>query len=377
MADIRTILRELSVILGYILAKYKLKFAEDFIEVKTYLNFINKYCKNIDDCNSEIQKIEELPNMVIHKDIIQNGLNLGKLIYEKLKLDGDIIWLGAKVKSEYPFDIMIGDIGIALKEDSYILKNPSFADYLNALVQPKERFKNIHVFREFAPEELNKWFGYTFLKMKEISDNYNINDFLFKYPKRGTYIKKGKESLIFGGNGEEIVIGFNETINETILNSKLGGFIFEHTVTKWIKENLEKKDEEYKSLKKDCSLKAGENLKQFINKNLNLNTNEILELLQIYNEPYCFGKSYGMPHLYEVPSNKECKVKLVDIEVKVPKSQLNIYLTFDISNANGTNKSKFRVECRYSHGQFKGIPEAKLYYTDNIYHLKNIYKVIN
>lgn len=377
MADIRTILRELSVILGYILAKYKLKFAEDFIEVQTYLNFIKKYCNNIDDCNSEIQKIEELPDMVIHKGIIQNGLNLGKLIYEKLNLDGDIIWLGAKVKSEYPFDIMIGDIGIALKEDSYILKNPSFADYLNALVQPKVRFKNIHVFREFASKELNKWFDYTFIKMKEISENYKTNDFLFNYLKRGTSIKKGEESLIFGGKGTEIMIGFNETINESILNSKLGGFIFEHTVTKWIKENLERNDEEYKRLKKDCSVKAGENLKQFINKNLNLNTKEILELLQIYDELYYYGKSYGTPHLYEVPSNEECKVRLIDIEVKVPKSQLNIYLTFDISNANGTNKTKFRVECRYSHGQFKGIPEAKLYYTDNINHLKNIYKVIN
>lgn len=377
MADIKTILRELSVILGYILAKYKLKFAEDFIEVQTYLNFIKKYCKNIDECNSEIQKIEELSDMVIHKDIIQNGLKLGKLIYEKLKLGGDIIWLGAKVKSEYPFDIMIGDIGISLKENSNILKNPSFADYLNALVQPKVSFKNVHVFRKFALDEFNKWFDYTFIKMKEISENYKTNDYLFKSLKRGTYIKKGKDGLIFGRNSTEILIRYNENIDETILNSKLGGFIFEHTITKWIKENLEKNDKEYERLKKDCSVNAGENLKQFINKNLNLNSKEILELLQIYNDPYYYGKSYGTPELYEVPSNKECKVKLIDIEVKVPQSQLNVYLTFDISNANGANNTKFRVECRYSHGQFKGIPEAKLYYTDNINHLKNIYKVIN
>ena len=376
MADIRTILRELSVILGFILAKYKLKFAEDFIDIKTYLNFIKKYCKNIDECNSEIQKIEELPDMVIHKDIIQNGLNLGKLIYEKLNLEGDIIWLGAKVKSEYPFDIMIGDIGISLKEDSYILKNPSFSDYLNALVQPKVRFKHVHVFREFALGEFTKWFDYTFIKMKKISENFKINDYLYKYSKRGTYIKKGKECLIFGKNDKEITIGFSKTMDETILNSTLGGFIFEHTVSKWIKENLEKNDKEYERLKKDCSVRAGENLKQFIIKNLNLNTKEILELLQIYDDPYYYGKSYGAPHLYEVPSNNECNVKLIDIEVKVPKSQLNVYLTFDISNANGANNTKFRVECRYSHGQFKGIPEAKLYYTDNINHLNNIYKII-
>lgn len=99
MADIKTILRELSVILGYILSKYKLTFTEELIDVKTHLDFIRKYCKNINECNSEIKKIEKLDDFIIHKDIIKNGLLLGKLLYEKLKLDGDIYWLGARVKS--------------------------------------------------------------------------------------------------------------------------------------------------------------------------------------------------------------------------------------------------------------------------------------
>lgn len=64
------------------------------------------------------------------------------------------------------------------------------------------------------------------------------------------------------------------------------------------------------------------------------------------------------------------------MEIKVPKSQLNVYFTFEISNSNGLNSIIFRVECRYSHGQFKGVPEAKLYYTDNINQLKNLYNVI-
>lgn len=109
MADLKTILRELSVILGYILSKYRLTFTEDLIDVKTYLDFIRKYCKNVNECNSEIQKIEELDDFVIHKDIIKNGLKLGKLLYEKLKLDGDIYWLGSKVNSKYPYDIKINE----------------------------------------------------------------------------------------------------------------------------------------------------------------------------------------------------------------------------------------------------------------------------
>jgi len=108
VADIKTILRELSVILGYILSKYKLTFTEELIDVKTYLSFIRKYCKNVNECNSEIQKIEELDDFVIHKDIIKNGLELGKLLYEQLNLDGDIYWLGSKVNSKYPYNIRVG-----------------------------------------------------------------------------------------------------------------------------------------------------------------------------------------------------------------------------------------------------------------------------
>ncbi|MGH2644755.1 MAG: hypothetical protein ACRDE2_12450, partial [Chitinophagaceae bacterium] len=140
MADIKTIQRELSVILGYILSKYKLTFTEDTIDIKTYLEFIRKYCKNVNECNSEIQKIEGLEDIKIHKNILKNGLTLGKLLYDKLKLEGDIYWLGSSVHARYPFDIKIGSTGISLKEDSFILKNPAFASYLNALVQPPKSF---------------------------------------------------------------------------------------------------------------------------------------------------------------------------------------------------------------------------------------------
>lgn len=376
MADIKTILRELSVILGYILSKYKLTFTEELIDVKTYLDFIRKYCKNVNECNSEIQKIEEFDNFVIHKDIIKNGLKLGKLLYEKLKLDGDIYWLGSKVNSKYPYDIKINETGISLKENSHILKNPSFADYLNAFVQPQKPFKKVHIFRKFAPIEFKKWYDYAYKKLFEEFEKYKDNEYIFKYEKRGTFIKKGKTGLIFGDRQNTVEIKVGDYIDEISFNPQLGGFVFEHTVTKWIKKNLEKKDKIYEKLKKECSLKAGENFKDFVNNNINLDSNRILELFQIYEDTYYYGKGFGEPQLYQVPSNKDCKVKLIDIEIKVPQSQLNVYFTFEILNATNTNAIVFRVECRYSHGQFKGIPEAKLYYTDNVNHLQNLYKVI-
>lgn len=376
MADIKTILRELSVILGYILAKYRLTFTEDTIDVKTYLDFIRKYCKNVNECNTEIKKIEELDDFVIHKSIIKNGLTLGKLLYDTLRVDGDIYWLGANVNSKYPFDIKIGETGISLKEESFILKNPSFSSYLNALIQPNVPFQTVHVFRIFAPKEFTKWYAYTYNALFQAFTNHAYGDIIFSYEKRGTFIKRGKTGLIFGANTNEIEIGVNENLNEIAFNRKIGGYLFEHTVSKWIKDNLEKQDVEYEKLKKECSLKAGENLKDFVLKNLNLDNNKLLELFQIYDEPYYYGKSSGKAHIYEVPSNKECEIELVDIEIKVPQSQLNVYFTFKISNSNGSNDVLFRVECRYSHGQLKGVPEAKLYYTDTINHLQNIYKFI-
>ena len=132
----------------------------------------------------------------------------------------------------------------------------------------------------------------------------------------------------------------------------------------------------YSLFKNVLNFRSFEVRKNFVDKNLNLDSNKLLEIFQIYNEPYYYGKSFGKTHLYQVPSNKECKVELVDIGIKVPQSQLNIYFTFKISNKNGSNDVVFRVECRYSHGQLKGVPEAKLYYTDNVNHLQVLYKVI-
>lgn len=375
MADLKTILRELSVILGYILAKYKLTFTEDTLDIKTYLDFIRKHCKNVNDCNTEIQKIEELDDLVIHKGIIKNGLQLGQLFFTKLNLEGDIYWLGAKVKSKYPFDIKIGETGISLKENSFILKNPSFANYLNALIQPEQPFKNVHVFRKFAPLEFSKWYNHIYKSLFEEYNTHITDDIIFEYTDRGTFIKKSKSGLLFGGPKKVIEIKIGDNLDEISFKKKLGGFIFEHTVSKWIKMKLEKKSE-YEILKKECSLKAGENLKEFVNKNLNLDKNKILELLQIYDETYYYGKSFGKTHLYQVPSKEECKITLVNTEIKVPESQLNVHFTFEISNANGINKIVFEVQCRYSHGQLNGIPEAKLYYTDTINHLQDLYKVI-
>jgi len=44
----------------------------------------------------------------------------------------------------------------------------------------------------------------------------------------------------------------------------------------------------------------------------------------------------------------------------VPDSQLNIFT--EIKNTQNNKSLLFRNELRYSHGQFNGTPEAKLYH---------------
>ncbi len=110
MADIKTILRELSVIFGFIIAKYKISIGE--LNSAAFIILIRQYCKNIDECNSELEKIERIIDITDYESIMGNGVKLGELLYEKIKFEGDIIWVGSKVKSTYPFDIMIDNTGI-------------------------------------------------------------------------------------------------------------------------------------------------------------------------------------------------------------------------------------------------------------------------
>lgn len=104
---------------------------------------------------------------------------------------------------------------------------------------------------------------------------------------------------------------------------------------------------------------------------INPDKDKILEILQIYKNEYYFGKSLNkVPKLFKVPSKDKCDIASLTVNYKVPKSQLNVLFTFEvIISLNGSDKNskiEMHVECRYSHGQFNGIPEAKLYCKDSL-----------
>lgn len=370
MADIKTILRELSVIIGYVIKQFNLK--DDYKIVNNFVNLIKKYCVNINENIGELNKIKDIHKFdSIQLDIIENGIILGGYLYDKLNLKGEIKWIGSEVKNEIPADISVDEIGISLKENSHILKNPAFADYLNALTSPDISFKNVHVFRLFAQKELNDWFKYSFNKLTLESSKYHNGDKIFKY--KSYYIKKGEDELIFVGHRKCQKLSLSEEVDEDLFNKSINNDIVEHTFSKWISESL-KKDDGYIKLKKQCSEKAGENLRDYIINNKKFNKENILGILQIYNQNYYYGKCINNnPKIFLVPTITEVDIDIKDITVEVPKSQLNVNIIFNIIviSDGKANEIKMHVECRYSHGQFNGIPEAKIYCKDDLNKLFN------
>lgn len=370
MADEKTILRELSVIIGVGLAREKR--GNKPSNPNEFIRLAEEFCKNIQEHNIELEKIKSIKNFENSQiSIIKNGLTLGTYIYEKLKQSGEICWTGNNVRSMYPFDMTIDNIGFSLKEDSYILKNPAFSDYLNALVQPEKPFKNVHVFRHFAPEEFEYWFKYAYSELIEEISNLGNNCVVFSY-KNKYFIKRVNNEIVFEENGNKKVSkSIKQEVSESEFNKDIPNKIIEHTFSKWIKENLEKIDCKYLRLKKICSEKAGCELKKYIESNFNPDKGKILEILQIYKNEYYFGKSLNkVPKLFKVPSKDKCDISSLTVNYKVPKSQLNVLFTFEvIISLNGSDKNskiEMHVECRYSHGQFNGIPEAKLYCKDSL-----------
>lgn len=383
MPDIKTILRELSVIVGIIGGNNK-KDISEFMNPNIFCSMILKYCKNVQKFSSEIKRVKSLDKFDSEQQkIITNGIILGKELSNYINNSDNIVWEGPS-KSIYPFDIRVNGIGISLKEDSYILKNPAFSDYLNALIG-KEKYKRVHVFREFANDDLEDLFQYCFLKLKEVLIEEEKTIQIFSYVKNQTkyYIRREGNYVVLGkiknGNVDEQKIEYLKKVSEIEFDKKIKNDIKEHTFSKWIKQNLEKNDIQYLKLKERCSTEAGNSIIKFLNHNIRIDSNKILEILQIYDRNYYYAKvKNGKPHIYFVPSKSQMEIIKVVYNFKVPKSQLNLlfefYVKVKLSNSIKDESIKMHVECRYSHGQLNGIPEAKLYCKDE---LDKLYEKIN
>lgn len=378
MADIKTHYRELSFAVKMHSLIQNSSLPNDILnQISFYKECKNRIYNSVDSASNIISK----PITEEYINIIKNGFKLANSIYNnkyfKFSTSDKILWLGNDTHKDNLIDVQIGNIGFSLKEDSFILENMGLYKYLNIFTNGNFE-PGIHVFNDFAKEEFNNWFkitwnllldylkenkSYTFLRDNSYESSIFIedNNVIFKI----NNFKNIKKSTI-----SEIPCSIS-TWDEFIKNTK--SYTREKVFAKWISEKCSN-NSSYLESKYICSNISGKNLVDYIKKNLN--SNNIQRFLQIYPKEYYYAKTTdNLIAVYLVPSLNDFDntFNIKNIEYRVPSSQLNLITT--IENTKTGVELIFRNECRFSHGQFNGTPEAKMYY-DKGNDLSSLYNII-
>ena len=287
--------------------------------------------------------------------IIDNGYKLGKKIYESphfsIKNGAQIQWLGNDTHKLDPVDISVDGYGFSLKEESFILQNMGLYSMLNILTGSNYK-RGLHIFSDFAPKEYEDWFRYTWNALISYlqengpwADNFST-----------LYLQDNL--LIASYNNISIKLPVNITSSVEYIkhtNAKIREKVF----SKWINANISC-DPAYLKLKKICSVSAGKNVCNIINQNYR--PDNIYDFFRIYYQEYYYAKTTDYETtILRVPNrqNFHVSIRFLGSQYEVPESQLNIISTFQ--NTHTGKILQFRNECRFSHGQFNGTPEAKMY----------------
>ena len=216
--------------------------------------------------------------------------------------------------------------------------------------------RGLHVFSTFALKEYDDWFAYTW------------NSFIH-------YLHKHKKwSLTSGSNvseaflsGKSVVLKYNRIIstvpqdistNREFMTNTVAG-TREKVFSKWINHEISD-DAEYLRIKHKCSVTAGKKVCDKINSEFS--AENVFEFFQIYPFEYYYAKTTPIETtILRVPAQADFDdvIEFKGCTYDVPSSQLNIISTF--KNINTGKTLQFRNECRFSHGQFNGTPEAKMY----------------
>ena len=361
MADIKTHLRELSVAttIGLLNADIEFTSADLYSSSKRFLEYAKRVISN------DISSAENLTDYVVFNGelqvIIENGYKLGRKIHDnpyfKFTKNDKIQWLGNDTQKGDPIDITVGDYGFSLKEESFILKNMGLYQLLNNLTGSNYP-RGLHVFSTFASAEYDAWFDYTW------------HSFITYLQKNGSWsLKKGTDlstasisggNIILDFNGAKSTIPMSITTNREYMeytNSKTREKVF----SKWI-NSVFSDDSKYVSLKKKCSEAAGEKVSRKIESEFK--PDNVYDFFQIYLTEYYYAKTtVSETTILKVPGRSDFSsvIEFKGCRYEVPGSQLNIITTFQNKETGKT--LEFRNECRFSHGQFNGTPEAKMYVT--------------
>lgn len=356
MADLKTHLRELSPILAFLDDNIN----PDLISPKEFNSLIKNNFSHIKDLPENIIGLETFSSS--DREILHRGIILGKYIKSKfnIKSKPEVVWSGNMTHSKIPIDLIINNIKLSLKEESFILENMGLYKYISLITGNETLRGGSHIFNDFANDEYNAWFNYSWNSLLDSKSSWKLESV-------------NKVSVItFKDNS--ILMQYNNVSKELPLIKDIGikkyteltsNVIREKVFSKWLKSNLEK-DSKYLELKRECSIKAGENLIAYLKKNINPVNDNLKRLLRIYSETYYYAKTTKKGvSFFKIPNTKEFSdiISIEDISYSVPTSQLNIITRLE--NKLTGHKLTLRNEVRFSHGQFNGTPEAKMYYDKN------------
>lgn len=274
--------------------------------------------------------------------------------------------MGNDTQKDDPIDIKVGEYGFSLKEESFILENMGLYKLLNCYTG--STYTKRHIFSDYARKEYERWFSTTWNELNRIllanSGKWEYNN--VEKQKAGciTVTSKGIILDFFskGKKEDTCILPLNCTLNdfERRTNSKIREQVF----AKFINQNLDE-NSNYNKAKKDCAVAATTALAKELNDNLNY-ASGLPRFLRIHNITYYYAKTTTSGiEIYKVPDINSFGNDIIieSIVPSVPDKQANILTT--ICNKKTGKKLVLRNECRFSHGQFNGTPEAKMYYENN------------
>lgn len=329
-----------------------------------FLKIADMYLPEADiDASSSLNKYNSMSKGM--KDILNNGLELARGVandpHFNLRENKKARWIGREPDSD-PLDAVIGDYGFSLKEDSFILKNMSVANFLKNMTgeNHEKGRRGLHVFKEFAGPELDRWMKYSWGEFEKHLEREGEWSFANGVNNRNTATARiDGDYIILDYNGRSSRVP-RQLNSEEDYYSLTTSTTREKVFSRWLNLKLQN-DPTYVDLKKKTSVAAGKRIVEQVRKSST--PKDARSFLGFEEESYYYGKVDGKTaEAYRVPSIHdigEDKFEFVDIDYSVPKSQLNIETKF--RNTETGELITFRNEARYSHGQLNGTPEAKMY----------------
>ena len=366
MADIKTHLRELSVATTIGLLKNNINYSlQDLYDSNKFFTFASQVITgNI----SSAKNLCTTPFFTGElKQIVDNGHRLGKAIFTnahfQINATDIITWQGNDTQKDDPVDITVGKYGFSLKEESFILENMGLYKLLNCYTGSS--YTKRHIFSDYARPEYEAWFDATW---KELLSVLNTNGGTWSYDntikqKKGiiTLSNSTVKLEYFKSGKSEASAKLPEKCSLSEFESNTSSKTREEVFAKFINQTLDN-NANYNIAKKACAVAASNNLAKELNANLNYNAG-LPRFIRKHTSEYYYAKTtVSGIEIFRVPDINSFGNDIVieSIVGSVPDKQANILTT--IKNTKTGKKLVLRNECRFSHGQFNGTPEAKMYY---------------